>query len=230
MIAILLSTFAYPIINNLNINISGNILELLPEKAVLIPSEKILIISDLHIGKIEHFRAAGINLPLSAAAQTENRLVLLIEKHQPTRVIFLGDLFHSVQNSSYDSFQKMLSSFANISYDLVIGNHDIMHMEDYNNLGIIVHEEMFINGLWLTHEPQDELKTGLYNLAGHIHPGVTLKGKGKQKLSLPCFYFGPNSGLLPAFGYFTGKAIIKIEKKSDIFAIAENKIFRINTE
>ncbi|HMU04607.1 MAG TPA: hypothetical protein PJ990_13330, partial [Saprospiraceae bacterium] len=82
----------------------------------------------------------------------------------------------------------------------------------------------------LTHEPQDEIKNGYYNLAGHIHPGISLKGKGRQKVTLPCFYFGINNGLLPAFGYFTGKAIIKIEKKSDIFAIAEDKIFRINTE
>lgn len=208
----------------------SNEVELLSEKAIKLTASNTIIIADLHLGKIEHFRSAGINLPLAAATQTENRLVALIEKHQPTRVIFLGDLFHSVQNSSYDSFQNMLSSFAHITFDLVIGNHDIMHMEDYNNLGLNVYEELFINGLWLTHEPQDELKTGLYNLAGHIHPGVTLKGKGRQKLSLPCYYFGQHSGLLPAFGYFTGKAIIKIEKKSDIFAIAEDKIFRIDTE
>jgi DNA ligase-associated metallophosphoesterase len=214
----------------LNINIGGNLLELLPEKAVLIPSEKIMIIADLHLGKIEHFRAAGINLPLAAATQTENRLVGLIEKHHPSRVIFLGDLFHSVQNQSYNTFQDTLSLFKKITFDLVIGNHDIMDMEDYTNLGITVYEELFISELWLTHEPQDEIKNGYYNLAGHIHPGVTLKGKGRQKMTLPCFYFSINNGLLPAFGYFTGKAIIKIEKKSDIFAIAEDKIFRINTE
>ncbi|HLO52817.1 MAG TPA: ligase-associated DNA damage response endonuclease PdeM [Saprospiraceae bacterium] len=214
----------------MNINIGGNLLELLPEKAVLIPSEKIMIIADLHLGKIEHFRAAGINLPLAAATQTENRLVDLIEKHHPSRVIFLGDLFHSVQNQSYNTFQNTMSLFKNITFNLVIGNHDIMDMEDYTNLGITVYEELFINELWLTHEPQDEIKNGYYNLAGHIHPGVTLKGKGRQKMTLPCFYFGINNGLLPAFGYFTGKAIIKIEKKSDIFAIAEDKVFRINTE
>lgn len=214
----------------MNINIGGNLLELLSEKAVLIPLEKIMIIADLHLGKIEHFRAAGINLPLAAATQTENRLVDLIEKHHPSRVIFLGDLFHSVQNQSYNTFQNTLSLFKNITFDLVIGNHDIMGMEEYTNLGISVYEELFINELWLTHEPQDELKNGYYNLAGHIHPGITLKGKGRQKMTLPCFYFGINNGLLPAFGYFTGKAIIKIEKKSDIFAIAEDKIFRINTE
>lgn len=214
----------------MNVNIGRNVLELLPEKAVLIPSENIMILADLHLGKIEHFRAAGINLPLAAATQTQHKIVTLIEKHQPSRVIFLGDLFHSVQNQSYDSFQKTISSFTHITFDLVIGNHDIMHLDDYTNLGLKVYNELFINDLWLTHEPQDELKTGLYNLAGHIHPGVRLKGKGRQKLTLPCYYFGTHSGILPAFGYFTGKAILKIEKKSDIFAIAENKIFRINTE
>ena len=74
----------------MNINIGGNLLELLPEKAVLIPSEKIMIIADLHLGKIEHFRAPGINLPLAAATQTENSLVDLIEKTSSFTSHFFG--------------------------------------------------------------------------------------------------------------------------------------------
>ncbi len=210
--------------------ILSNEIELLPEKALKLTVSNILIIADLHLGKIEHFRLSGINLPASAASQTEERLSKLIVKHQPSRVIFLGDLFHSIKNHSFNSFQTLLKSFDNITFDLVIGNHDIMSSENYADLGLNVTEEIYINGLWLTHEPQDEIKEGNYNIAGHIHPGVRLKGKGRQYLTLPCFYFGAHSGLIPAFGYFTGKAIVKIDKKSNIFAIAEDKIFCIDTK
>jgi len=214
----------------LKTQILSNEIELLAEKALKLTAINTIIIADLHLGKIEHFRLSGINLPAAAASHTEERLSTLIQKHQPSRVVFLGDLFHSLKNKSYESFQTLIKTFDNITFDLVIGNHDIMTTENYSDLGLNVTEEVNINGLWLTHEPQDEIKEGYYNIAGHIHPGIKLKGKGRQKLTLPCFYFGAHSGLLPAFGYFTGKAIIKIEKKSDIFAIAEDKIFRIDTE
>ena len=211
-------------------NIAGIDLLLLTEKAVWLENEKILLIADVHLGKIEHFRKSGIAIPHHAAKKTQDRLELLIKKLVPSSVIFLGDLFHSVKNNSYDDFKTMIGHYANIEFHLVIGNHDIMPAIFYQELNIKGCEEMVIGNLWLTHEPQDEIKDGLYNLAGHIHPGVKLNGKARQSITLPCFYFGPKRGLLPAFGYFTGKSIIKIEKKSDTFAIAEENIFYINNK
>lgn len=211
-------------------NIAGIDLLLLTEKAVWLENEKILLIADVHLGKIEHFRKSGIAIPHHAAKKTQDRLELLIKKLVPSSVIFLGDLFHSVKNNSYDDFKTMIGHYSNIEFHLVIGNHDIMPAIFYQELNIKVCDEMVIGNLWLTHEPQDEIKDGLYNLAGHIHPGVKLKGKARQSITLPCFYFGPQRGLLPAFGYFTGKSIIKIEKKSDTFAIAEDNIFYINNK
>ncbi|MHB1176840.1 MAG: hypothetical protein ACYCZO_00750 [Daejeonella sp.] len=36
---------------------------LLPEKAILGQEEKTLIIADIHLGKVGHFRKAGIGIP-----------------------------------------------------------------------------------------------------------------------------------------------------------------------
>ncbi|HNU41619.1 MAG TPA: phosphoesterase, partial [Cyclobacteriaceae bacterium] len=65
---------------------------------------------------------------------------------------------------------------------------------------------------------------GVYNLSGHIHPAVRLKGTGRQSVMLPCFYFGKQQGILPAFGSFTGMARIVPKKEDRIFVIAENKV------
>ena len=46
--------------------------------------------------------------------------------------------------------------------------------------------------------------TGAYVLAGHLHPCVVLGGRAHQRLRLPCFHFGAQVGVLPAFGAFTG--------------------------
>jgi len=211
----------------LKTNLAGHDLLLLAEKAVWIENEKTLLIADVHLGKIEHFRKAGIGIPFQATSETQDRLELLLLKMAPAHVIFLGDLFHSKKNHSFDQFKSLMAANTKTEFHLVMGNHDIMSTTSYHDLNIKTYTEITIGNLWLTHEPQDELREGLYNLAGHIHPGVKLRGKARQSITLPCFYFGSNSGLLPSFGYFTGKSLIQMEKNSDTYAIAENLIFNI---
>jgi metallophosphoesterase superfamily enzyme len=60
-----------------------------------------------------------------------------------------------------------------------------------------------------------------------LHPAVQLFGKGKQVFTLPCYYFGETNGILPAFGSFTGKAIIALEPESKVFAVAGNVVSRV---
>ncbi|HYW51445.1 MAG TPA: hypothetical protein VE861_12615, partial [Gemmatimonadaceae bacterium] len=63
-----------------------------------------------------------------------------------------------------------------------------------------------------------------YVLAGHVHPVVQLRGRGRQKLTLPCFAFGGDGALLPAFGEFTGGGVIDPRDWSDIFVIADDTV------
>ncbi len=58
--------------------------------------------------------------------------------------------------------------------------------------------------------------------SGHVHPGVRLQGKGKQSLSLPCFHFTEKQCIMPAFGEFTGKFIIKPNGKDRVYVIAKS--------
>jgi metallophosphoesterase superfamily enzyme len=73
----------------------------------------------------------------------------------------------------------------------------------------------------------EEEAQDLYNLSGHLHPGVNMRGKARQSVTLPCFYFGENMGLLPAFGTFTGLARIYPKKNDKVFVIVEEKIIEI---
>jgi uncharacterized protein len=212
----------------LTFNILGLQVHLLPEKALLLPENKVLILSDLHLGKVEHFRASGIGLPAGPTESTLITLDTLIHKIKPTHIIFLGDLFHSRKNTSYSLFEDWRYSHREIQMSLIHGNHDIMSNADYLNLGLDLYFEYQIGPLWLTHEPQTILPTETrFNLAGHIHPGIRLKGKGKQSLTLPCFWFTDKQGIVPAFGQFTGKYLMDIHENSTIFAIANDQIIKI---
>ena len=97
----------------------------------------------------------------------------------------------------------------------------------YERHQMLVHpDHLIVDKLRLTHEPMEEPSEEYYNLAGHIHPGAQLLGKGRQALTLPCFYFGKRQGILPAFGSFTGFVKIPVMKEDRVFVIAEGKIIQ----
>ena len=60
---------------------------------------------------------------------------------------------------------------------------------------------------------------GVYYFSGHLHPGIRISGMGKQSLQFPCFYFGGDYAILPAFGRFTGTVSIDPGAESNVFAI-----------
>jgi DNA ligase-associated metallophosphoesterase len=186
--------------------------------------EKILFIADLHLGKISHFRRSGIAVPPEANDRNLELLMELINLNKPERVIFLGDLFHSHYNPEWEVFGELVRHFAHISFELVVGNHDIMSDHQYARKGILLHQELTIGPFLFTHHPLESIPEHAYNIAGHIHPGVVLRGKGRQSVTLPCFYFGARQGYLPAFGSFTGLARIAPKKEDKIFVVADNKI------
>lgn len=161
---------------------------LCPEKCLYRYSNESLIISDLHLGKINHFRKAGIGLPMSASQTDFDNLQKVINKYNPKTVIFLGDLFHSVYNQSVEVLKNTLKEIQPIDFILVKGNHDIMDNKVYEDLNIKIVDYLADENFILSHYKL-EYDTNHYNFYGHIHPGVLLTGKGKQSSRLPCFYF-----------------------------------------
>jgi uncharacterized protein len=212
----------------MNVEISGEVFELLHHKAMYWPKMRALLLADLHLGKINHFRKSGIPLPSKANDRNIELLVEVLQRVKPERVLCLGDLFHSHYNPEWEVFGELVQHFHPVSFELIMGNHDIMSELQYSRKGILVHDRLTIGNFILTHHPLEEVTPGYYNMAGHIHPGVCLYGRGKQALTLPCFYFGQKQGLLPAFGVFTGLAKIKPTKDDKIFVIVEDKILNVN--
>jgi len=207
--------------------LKGQRLRLLPQKAIYWEEQNTLLLADTHLGKVTHFRKAGIALPGSAAEKNLLQLHLLFEKLAPKKVYFLGDLFHSELNSEWFGFKELLKKFPGIEYHLIQGNHDILHEISYQNSNFSVYETpLELDPFILSHEPLGEHEK--YNLCGHIHPGVTLRGKGRQSLTLPCFYFGKQQGIMPAFGVFTGLHKLSPGKEDQIFVVANDMVLKVN--
>lgn len=201
---------------------------LLPEKAILWKEKELLLIADTHFGKVNHFRKSGISIPDGAAMKNLEILEKLLLQTKAKELIFLGDLFHSEMNSEWLFFKELLKKFKDVNFKLVQGNHDIFHRMTYHNGQFEFYEEALeMPPFIFSHEPLEK-GASLYNLCGHIHPAVKLKGSAKQSLRLPCFFFAENLGILPAFGQFTGLYALRPKKKDSVFVIAENKVIRVS--
>lgn len=208
----------------MQIEVAGTSLLLLPQKAMFLQEHAILIIADLHLGKAQHFRKSGIFMPAGSATKDYLTLNTLIEQYMPQQVWFLGDLFHSVHNSEWLQFEAFIRAWPQISFTLIKGNHDIIKDEYYDKLGIAVVPQMLtFDRLLFSHEPMPEVPSGIVNIAGHIHPGCLIKGKGRQSYRLPCFHFSGQNFLLPAFGYLTGLSIME-DKNAAVFAVLEEEV------
>lgn len=208
--------------------IHGQHFRLLPEKALIWEETSTLILGDLHLGKITHFRKAGIGLPSQAETENLARLLTLILNHKLDRVLILGDLFHSHINEQWPIFKDFLQKFDSLPFVLIKGNHDILAEDNYKADNLVVYPETLIEGPFIfSHHPLDDPKDN-YNIHGHIHPSVLLKGVGLQSLKLPCYHFGLNHLVVPAFGTFTGTAKVTPVPEDAIYAIAQDKVVRVH--
>lgn len=207
------------------ITIRGLEIELLAQKAIFLPQERILVVADMHLGKLAHFRKAGIFVP--DQSENEDLLVLqsLIEAHGPAEVVFLGDLFHSEKNSSHQSFLVLLNRFPDVKYTLTKGNHDIIPKSFFQDASVeIVEKRDLDNDIVLRHQlPARPLDNEFY-IIGHIHPGYLVSGRGRQFFRLPCFHQNENTLVLPAFGRHTGLFIPEPSAANKNYVIMNNDI------
>lgn len=213
-----------------NITIYDQTLTLLPEKAVWIDSGRILVVSDIHLGKITHFRKAGIPLPQNARMKSLEKLDELVIRYQPEVLLLLGDFFHSDYNHDWPVISEVLHSWTLPEIILAGGNHDVLSGVHYSDAGIRVRAEFHLGRLIFTHEPLELVEAGYCNIAGHIHPAVNLLGRAKQRLRLPCFHLSENRMILPAFGAFTGSSVVQIRKGDKVYVIAEDKVIEYPAE
>lgn len=198
---------------------------ILHPSGVLFWQEKsILLISDVHLGKVSHFRKFGAAVPQNAIQKNFDLMDETLSFFKPEHLIFMGDLFHSALNMEWQLFEKWTSTVLS-EIILVAGNHDIISPLKYEDLGIRVASEIQIDGFLLTHHPEE--REGFFNFCGHIHPAVRLHGAGRQSLRFPCFFKSEHQIILPAFGTFTGTYVLEPKESDEIFAVTGDSVFKV---
>jgi len=209
----------------MQIEIKDNQFVLLPQKAVFWKNEKTLLISDLHLGKVTHFRKEGIAIPSAAFDNNFKRLDELILTNNAYRIIFLGDLFHNRHNAEWELFAAWRTKYHSVEMIIVLGNHDILPQRLFDDNKISVHQDEYkIGNFVFAHHPKNIFPINTYTFCGHVHPVFCFRAKARQRLKLPCFVIDKEQAILPSFGVFTGGFELKAKADRSFIVIVENLI------
>lgn len=205
-------------------------LTLLPEGAVYLADSGTLVLADLHLGKSAAFRTKGLPVPEGDTARDLARIRALAEKHGAARIVIAGDLFHAPAGITPE-LEAELDDFLNtirIPLTLVLGNHDEKlrvlppGLESAKGLDLG-------SNLRVIHDPAEAHGKSLH-LCGHLHPVVKIPDGKRTSLRFPCFFNHANQLVLPAFGSFTGGAIVHPRPDDRVFVTLRDQVIELPKE
>jgi len=213
----------------MNITVAGEPVVMLPQRALFVPSLRTVLVADIHWGKAAAFRAAHIPIPSGTTASDLARLSDVLHTTQAEQLIVLGDLLHARAGRHAAVLHAIAAwrvAHAHVRMQLVRGNHDRGAGDPPDSLDITCVDAPFVLGPFAcAHYPEPSVVG--YVLAGHVHPHVSLRGRGHQSMRLPCFALGERVGVLPAFSSFTGGGMYVQTPSDRIFAIADDQVIAV---
>lgn len=218
----------------LRISLAGASVILHSSGAACLETEKTLLVADAHFGKAVSFRKLGVPVPRGTTSETLAMLSRALADTRATRIVFLGDFLHSKRSHAAGTLETIAAwrdANAGLDITLVRGNHDDRAGDPPRELRIdVVDEPLPLGPFALCHHPRP--RPGAYVIAGHWHPCISVGGRAFERLRLPCFWFGDDSGalpqcavgVLPAFGSFTGMHRIEPRAGDRIFPVADDVV------
>jgi DNA ligase-associated metallophosphoesterase len=211
------------------VEVAGETLWLLPERAAYWPARRTLLVADLHLGKSAAFRAAALPVPEATMDADLERLSSAIQQTSAERLIILGDLVHARSGQTartVEAVAQWRERHRDLKVLLVLGNHDKRCGRTPDEWRMEVSQELKLEAPFIWCHWPDEHDAG-YVVAGHVHPVAALAGPGRQKLRLRCFALGPRRMILPAFGDFSGGTLGAPEPSDRIFVVADDQVVEV---
>jgi DNA ligase-associated metallophosphoesterase len=201
------------------LQIAGERMHLLGERALHWPARSRVLIADLHLGKADVFRRAGIGLPSGGTEHDLQRLGRLLGDTQARELWILGDVLHgpAPQAAWREHWNQWRSQRAEVRMVALAGNHDRALFQaglDIELAGESVEDAPFA----LRHDPRAHPR--LHVICGHVHPLAELPGLRRR---WPAFWLRENITLLPAFSHFTAGVAPALSPGEQLIACIEGE-------
>ena len=209
--------------------LAGDHLRLLPERAAYWVERETLLVADTHWGKAATMRAAAIPIPHGTTEEDLARLSRAVERTKARRLLLLGDVLHARQGRAPLTLRKVIDwreKHPNLGIRMVRGNHDLGAGDPPEAVRLDCFDSPLVEGPFVFQHHPAPSPLG-YTLAGHTHPAIRLRGSAGNRATLPCFHFTESFGVLPAFGSLTGMARSCPVPSDRVFAIADDEVLVI---
>lgn len=158
-------------------------------------ARRVLVVSDLHLGRSARMaRRGGALLPPYEGRETLHRLEAEIRATDAACVICLGDSFDDLDAVALprDEAEWLARLMAGRDWIWIEGNHDPAPAAPGGRHAA----ELRLDGLVLRHIARPEARA---EVSGHYHPKARLAGQSR-----PAFLLDGARVILPAFGAYTG--------------------------
>lgn len=206
----------------------------MPQRCAYWPARRLLIAADLHLGKCDTLRAAGLSMPQRIASAVLHvdlaRLNSALEESGAERLLVVGDLLHApagLTDELIGAVERWRAARP-VPITLIAGNHDrrVERVRDCWKLDF--HERELRDSPFLfAHDPAGfDAACGAFGWCGHVHPTVLL-ASGVDAVKLPSFIIERDLAILPAFSRFTAGAVVRSAPGRRRFAIAEGRILEV---
>jgi DNA ligase-associated metallophosphoesterase len=215
---------------DVSLTLVGEEVYLLSERALYWPNASTLVVADLHWGKGSTSQAVGVPTPIGTTSDDLARLDSALTRTGARRMVVLGDLFHAragrIPSPTLAELRRWRSLSSPVEFLLVRSSHDLHSGDPPSDLHInCLNSPAFVPPFVFRHQPQDSGDG--YGLAGHVHPGITLVGRGLQRETLPCFLVGSRGALIPAFGSFTSLGAVEPGLGDRAFVVVEGEVLEV---
>lgn len=204
---------------SLDVEIAGEPVRLLGDRALHWPARDRLLIADLHLGKADVFRHAGIALPTGGTNHDLERLTRLLADTNATELWILGDVLHGPALSSRwrENWEGWRTRHRQLRVVALTGNHDRALAKAGLDM-TLVGSEVVDSPFALRHDPQAH--PTLHVLCGHIHPQAAFPGLRRR---FPAFWLREGITVLPAFSHFTAGVAPLLQADEQLVACVEGE-------
>jgi DNA ligase-associated metallophosphoesterase len=194
------------------IHLAGERLMLDPEGALWWPERRLLAVADLHLEKGSSLAARGALLPPYDSRATLDRLLPLIRRYRPARIIALGDSFHDRHGAARlgaAEAERLRALAAAVPIIWVLGNHDPAPPAALPGEAAAEWRE---GPIAFRHDGGGATP----EVCGHHHPKALVPTRGKA-VSRPCFVADARRVMLPAFGAYAGGLDVRDRAIASLF-------------
>ncbi|MGI8602855.1 MAG: ligase-associated DNA damage response endonuclease PdeM [Verrucomicrobiales bacterium] len=215
---------------NVRLQICGQTLDLHPSHCAFWLERRTLIVADLHLGKAAAFRQNGLAVPEGGTEDDLARLEKVLGDTAAERLIIVGDLFHSpsgYQREVFEAIGAWRRKHPDLRLTLVPGNHDRQLERVPREWDVDIRAARLADSPFtFAHDPSS-VDPGSFFICGHLHPAIRLGHSRQSSLCAACFWLRRNLLVLPGFGSFTGRAVIRPETGDRVFSIARHRVTEV---